>query len=308
MTDHVTIVMAVYDGADFLAAQLDSFAAQDHRDWDLVVSDDGSTDGSAAIIADFARTHPVRILAGPQAGGTMNFLSALVGIDGDPDFVAFSDQDDVWLPERLSQGIAALSGCPADQPALYGSATWIVGEDLGAPRLSGTFRRPPGFRNALVQSIAGGNTMLLNRAAWQVARDAAREAIEVGGPCMHDWWLYQLITGVGGTVLRDNRPTLLYRQHGNNIFGSNRGRKAIMARLAQVMRGDLAAWVDANIRALDASRHRLTPENRQLLTEFATLRRAGLPARVRGFGRLGLRRQGRVGQAMLWLAVILGKL
>ncbi|WP_328700481.1 glycosyltransferase [Alterinioella nitratireducens] len=308
MTEHVTIVMAVYDGAEFLAAQMESFAGQTHRDWDLVISDDGSTDDSDKVIAEFAATHPVRVMAGPRAGGTMNFLSALVGIEGEPDYVAFSDQDDVWLPERLAHGIAALASVPADRPALYGSATWIVEEDLTNPRRSPTFPHPPAFRNALVQSIAGGNTMLLNRPAWEMARDAAGEAMAVGGPYMHDWWLYQLISGAGGTVLRDNRPTLLYRQHGGNIFGTNRGRKAIKARLKQVWRGDLKAWVDANIRALDASRHRLTEENQRLLAAFVDMRRAGLLSRLRGFAGLGLWRQGRVGQAMLWLAVLLKKL
>jgi hypothetical protein len=197
---------------------------------------------------------------------------------------------------------------PAALPALYGARSWICDADLRNRIMSPRFHRPPGFRNALVQSIAGGNTMLLNRAGVDLARAAAREALAAGGPATHDWWLYQLIAGAGGQVIRDEVPTILYRQHDGNIFGTNRGFGALLRRLRQILRGDLARWVDANIAALSASAHRLTPENRAIMADFATLRGLGFVARLRGFARLDLYRQGRVGQAALWLALTMKKL
>lgn len=309
----VAILMGLYDGATHLQAQLDSFVAQDGVDWDLTVSDDGSTDAGPDILHRFAESQAasgrrVRLVDGPGMGVAMNFLSLLAAVPEGTDWVALSDQDDVWLPDRLHRGLVALAALPAELPALYGSATWIVDADLSARRRSPVLPLAPSFRNALVQSIAGGNTMLLNRGGVDLARAAAREALAEGGPETHDWWLYQLVSGAGGKVLRDERPTLLYRQHGRNLFGANRGIAASVARLRQVLSGELAEWVARNNRALLASAHRLTPENRAVLEGFSTLNTQDVVSRLRKFRALGIRRQGRAGQAALLLAVLLGRL
>ena len=83
---------------------------------------------------------------------------------------------------------------------------------------------------------------------------------------------------------------------------------ASAARLRQLMSGELAGWVARNNRALMASAHRLTPENRALLEDFAALRTQDVVSRLRSFRRLGIRRQGRAGQAALTLAALLGRL
>ena len=94
-------------------------------------------------------------------------------------WMAFSDQDDVWLPDRLARGVAALGGHSG--PALYCSRTWITDERLESRRLSAPRPRSLGFRNALVQNVASGNTILLNAAAADLVRDAAAEALAQGG-------------------------------------------------------------------------------------------------------------------------------
>lgn len=309
----VTILMGLYNGARFLPDQLASFTRQTLTGWDLVVGDDGSTDGSRDILTAFAETQAtedraVSVVAGPGQGVAVNFLTLLANLPESVEWVALSDQDDVWLPDRLQLGQSALSRGPVEEPALFGSATWVVNEDLSAPRHSPQFLRPPSFSNALVQSIAGGNTMLLNPVAARLARSAAQEALTAGGPVTHDWWLYQLIAGVGGRVIREERPTLLYRQHGENLFGANRGWRASALRMRQVVAGDLAGWVDQNTRALRASDHRLTPENRAALDRFAAMRTQNVVSRLRSFQALGLHRQGKASQAAIWVAAALGRL
>lgn len=310
----VAILLGLYDGAAHLGAQLDSFARQTSPEWDLIVSDDGSRDGGPGIVSGFARDQAgagrrVRLVDGPARGVAVNFLSLLAHVPDDADWVAFSDQDDVWLPDRLARGQRALAAVPRGQPALFGSATWIVDDTLRGHRLSPAFPHPPGFRNALVQSIAGGNTMLLNRAGADLARAAAAEALAAGSPPVtHDWWLYQLISGAGGVVIRSEEPTLLYRQHEGNLFGTNRGARAVWQRLRQVASGELAAWIACNAAALGASAHRLTPENRALLARFAALGTQDMVSRLRGLREMGVHRQGRAGQAALWLAALAGRL
>jgi glycosyltransferase involved in cell wall biosynthesis len=308
----VTILMALYNGAPHLQAQLDSFAAQDWADWDLLVSDDGSGDAGPEIVRAFAAAQPkraVRLISGPKQGFARNFLH-LIAEAGDGSAVAIADQDDVWLPAKLSRAMAVLADHAQDQPLLYCARTHIVAPDLTPLALSPRWPRPFGFANALVQNVAAGNTIVLNRAALHLAQEAGRRAAAAGAAdvAAHDWWLYQLVTGAGGLVVRDDAPVLLYRQHPQNEMGRNDTLSAWRARLAKVMSGTFADWNRRNIAALTAAGDLLTPEARHLLADFARLRQRGLFGRLAGLRRAGLYRQTRGAQAVLWLAAALGRI
>lgn len=312
-TGRVCILMGIHNGAADLPEQLQSLADQTWGNWDLVVSDDASRDDGPQIVRDFARAMAplgcrVSLVAGPGRGFTANFLSLVAQVPADAGWMAFCDQDDVWLPDRLARGIAALEALKTDGPALYCSRTWITDEQLGNRRLSALPRQPPGFSNALVQNIAAGNTILLNSAALAVARAAAPATARIEGIAAHDWWIYQVVTGAGGAVICDPEPTLLYRQHDNNLIGANDGWRAQLWRFGMLLKGRFVEWNTANIAALNIPAVQLTPQNRALLNRFAAMRAKRFWPRLREFARLGLYRQGRVGQATLWLAVLLNRL
>lgn len=304
---HVTILMALRNGAEHLPAQFASLLAQTHRDWSLVASDDGSTDGTETVLRDLASRHPGRVrrvLRGPGQGAGAHFLALLRGLGPDPGAVAFADQDDVWMPDRLACGLAALEGRPG--PAMACARSLVVDADLRGDRPTPLPQRACGFRNALVQNVAAGNTILLNPAAAALAVAAAAEAGEV---VLHDWWLYQLVTGAGGRVAFDGRPALLYRQHGGNVIGANAGWRARLRRLRLVLDGTYARWNAVNRAALAASAHRLTPEAQAVLGAFAALARTpGAVARLRALRSLGLYRQTAGATAALWLAAALGRI
>ena len=109
--DSIAILMGCRDGARFLPEQLASIAAQSHRNWRLVASDDGSSDATAASSRRSATRGrgAVEIRDGPRRGFAANYL----GLAGDPgiraDYYAFADQDDLWDADRLARGIARLS-------------------------------------------------------------------------------------------------------------------------------------------------------------------------------------------------------
>src|SRR5689334_21864250 len=209
----VAILLGTKDGAAFLGDQLRSFADQSHRNWFLVVSDDGSRDATREIITQFAATRPQRVVVrdGPQRGVTANFLSLAADPAIDAEFFGFSDQDDVWHADKLSRALTCLAAAPAGAPALYCGRTALMTEDGRRYGLSPLFRRPPSFANALVQSLGGANTMVFNRAAKRLV-----EAVGVPNVVLHDWWLYQLVSGAGGAVFYDPEPMLDYRQHPDN--------------------------------------------------------------------------------------------
>ncbi|MDQ2090273.1 glycosyltransferase [Marimonas arenosa] len=305
---HVLILMAVRNGADHLAEQLHSIATQFHGNWSIRASDDGSVDGSFDILMGFAEQgHPLTAVRGPCKGGAENFLSLVRAVpEGEQDgFLAFCDQDDVWMPQRLSHGINALERVPADRPALFCSGTLITDNDLGNPRPSRPRPKPPGFRNALVQNIASGNTILLNPAATRLVCQASHEVREL---VVHDWWLYQIVSGAGGETIHDDTPLIYYRQHAENQIGANDTPRAQLKRIMMLLNGLFRDWNEINIAALEASRHRLSPENRQVLDDFIQLRQGALPTRISRFLKLGLYRQSLPGTLALWLSVLLHRL
>jgi len=304
----IAILLATFNGAPNLREQLDSYAAQTQPAARLIVSDDGSRDETLAILADFAARHPelpLTLINGPHQGAAHNFLQLLRAVPPEIDMVAISDQDDVWLPEKLAHGAQALAAEDPGLPTLFGGRSWVCDAQLGKRSLSSLPLRAPGFCHALVQNIAGGNTMMLNRAALDVLRPAS---IEPRRLVAHDWWIYQIITGIGGRVLFDPVPLLLYRQHGGNLIGANHGLAAKYRRLKLLLNGRFRHWNSVNIKALNASAHRLTPQNRQILANFEQLRHGGMIQRLRLLKRIGLYRQGLQGSLSLWLAAVLGKI
>ena len=96
-----------------------------------------------------------------------------------------------------------------DVPALFCSRTRIITAEGEPAGFSPLFSKKPSFRNAIVQSIAGGNTMVMNRAARDIMLEASRRT----GFVSHDWWCYLILTGVGGIVHYSPTAKIGYRQH-----------------------------------------------------------------------------------------------
>lgn len=310
----VTVLLGQMNGARFLEAQLASIAAQTRCPVRLIVSDDGSADHGPMLVRAFATRHPevaVTVIDGPGRGFAQNFLHLIRAAGPEatpgpvPAYVALCDQDDYWLPGRLARAVRQLEAVPEGVPALYGGRTMVCEADLTPRRPSALHARAPSFRNSLVQSIAGGNTMVLNRAAVELARAASFEARTI---VSHDWWLYQIVSGAGGRVIYDPRPTVLYRQHDANLVGANNSIRGSAIRLAALMAGRFSRWNRINIAALRASAHRFTPENRATLEDFAALREAPLVSRLRLLARTGLYRQTWRGDIALWLATLLKRI
>lgn len=304
---HITILMPVYNGAPFLADQIQSIVDQTHTAWTLHASDDGSADNSLDTLQSWAdKLRNMRVYQGPKRGQMANIVSLLKHAAPELDqggWLAFADQDDLWLPHRLSRGVDHLRG--QEGPALYCARTLVADQNLTNPRPSKTHSRPPSFQNALVQNIASGNTILLNASAVHLIRQAADHTDTVFAP---DWWIYQMITGAGGTVIFDPEPALIYRQHGRNQFGENRSAAAGGKRIRQILNGQFKTWVTGNITALLRSDHVMTDANRACLHEFARLKDRNPVSRMKALRQLGIHRQSRAGTVAIFLAALLGRL
>ena len=306
-TEQVAILLTTFNGAPFLSEQLDSLIAQTHQFWTIYASDDGSSDATLEILSTYQeRLGPDRlvILEGPRQGFAANFLSLLRRKEIKEPYFAFCDQDDRWAPERLARGIQWMRTVPAEQPALFCSRTELIdtqGQSIG---LSPLFARPPSFKNALVQSIAGGNTMLLNEAARQLlaATQASSRIVS------HDWWAYILVSGCEGAVHYDPFPGLGYRQHAGNLMGSNASYRDRLVRLKKLFAGTFNEWNDANLEALTPLLDKLSPRNRMTLDLFTEGRKATLLKRLRLIYRSGAHRQTLQGNLGLVLATLFRRL
>lgn len=303
----VTLLMGVRNGTEFLPDQLDSIAGQTWPNWRLVVSDDQSTDHSTDIVQCFGAEHPGRVMLrrGPGRGFSANFMQMIRDLPDDAGHVAFADQDDIWMPDKLARGIRTLRDSE-DKPMLYAARSWYWRAESDARHASPRIEQPCVFRNALIENVASGNTIMLNPAATRLARTAARRTSAVFA---HDWWLYLLITGAGGTVHFDNgAPCLLYRQHAGNAIGAGQGFVRQVTRKTQVLRGAFSERMKSNIAALEESRDFLTTDACETLDRFAHARAASLLPRLAGLRRVAPYRQSLLGTIGFWGAAGLGRI
>lgn len=299
--------MATYNGEAFLEQQIASLSCQSHSALDLWLSDDGSNDATRRIIERTARDWKkgkVQILNGPQRGFAENFRSLIINPKITADFFAFCDQDDVWDADKLTVALDWLSTQPEDTPALFCSRTRIVAADGSFVGLSPLFRKRPAFGNAIVQSVGGGNTMVMNKAARAVLLNACTRT----GFVSHDWWCYIIITGVGGIVRYSNEPKIGYRQHSDNTIGENNTWRARMQRVRMLLEGRFARWNELNLAGLAACEDMLTPEARETTRLFSEARTGHVGKRLSALIRSGVYRQTALGQMGLYLACTLNKL
>lgn len=303
---HICICMATYNGAVFIEKQLKSILDQSHSNWSLIISDDGSTDNTANLVDAFIANNPERNITkrvGPKSGYAHNFLSMLCSSDANGEYFAFADQDDIWLETHLETALEGLAHTSPNTPALYGSRTTIIDQNDVEIGYSKLFTQAPSFQNALVQNIAGGNTMLLNKAARDLVMSQGWDVDIVS----HDWWVYILVTGSGGNVVYNKTPSIFYRNHQDNVIGSNRSPRAYIDRLMAVMQNRYADWNVKNLNALQKAKPHLTPDNQDLLVGMIEWRKLSGIKSVIGIRRLGLHRQSRLETLFLIVAGIFNK-
>ncbi|WP_158809130.1 glycosyltransferase [Beijerinckia sp. L45] len=220
----VSVALATFNGAKFLAEQLESLRTQTLMPLELVIGDDRSDDETADIIANFAKTvpFPVRFTVNDERlhfGG--NFLATASRCRGR--YIAFCDQDDIWLPDKLRQSVDAMRAADA---IICGHDAWLIdGERTRVGRLA--HMRKGGVFTPLTLAPWGvffGFSTTIRRELLEILADSKRgpDNIDPRRLLSHDRWVYFLGTTFGRTVYL-KEPLVLYRQHGGNTFGAGKG-------------------------------------------------------------------------------------
>ncbi|TCL07370.1 glycosyltransferase family 2 protein [Sodalis ligni] len=300
----VAILLGSKNGAAYLQEQLNSFCNQTHHSWQLWVSDDGSSDSTIAQIKDFIGRTNIEgcLFNGPQTGLCDNFMSLISNTAISANYYAFADQDDIWLNDKLSRAVQWLNQIDQNIPALYCSRTRLIDSAGRTIGYSPLYKKEPSFGNALLQNIASGNTMVFN----QRARELMLKIAPVK-PVIHDWTLYQLVTGCGGKVKYDPEPTVLYRQHGENIIGNSMGLQRRMHNFLYAHGGRMAGWNDINCSVLSRLREHLTPAAKDSLASFCAIRDNKLSNRLKLMRQSGVYHQQFLGSITTLTYVLLNK-
>ncbi|GEM_PF-1827735 len=233
----IDVALATYNGGPYIDEMLDSIAAQNHANLRVIISDDGSTDQTMAVVSAKAQTMPISVINGPGRKGVLrNFETALAASDAP--YVALCDQDDFWMSEKLSTLLARLQALEATHgaqtPLLVFSDIEVVDSQLQTIKASmydGSIKTKSArvFEDFFFSSHVPGCAMMFNRALLDIALPFPQVEI-------HDWWLIQVATLFGHVECVD-RPLIKYRQHGNNAIGlGNPGKSSWSGRLQKLTR------------------------------------------------------------------------
>lgn len=210
----VCVMMSTYNGERYLPDQLDSILAQkgDFR-LTILIRDDGSTDGTQDILVRYAEQYPcIRWYTGKNLGSTLSFMDLVHRVQKF-DFYAFSDQDDVWKPEKIDAAMHQLQS--HSEPTLYSGMKEIVDKEL-KPLGQKDTPQPSGLLNAfLLNNSASGCTMVYNHAFQEQLCKIAFDWKDG----YHDSLAYKLAESCGTNIF-DLTPYIFYRQHGSNAVGA----------------------------------------------------------------------------------------
>lgn len=212
----IQIFLSTYNGEKYLREQLDSFVALDGfaERIKVLIRDDGSKDGTWEILEEYREKYGFQIIRGENVGLNASMHELVMHSDPECKYFAFSDQDDVWLPEKVMRGVEKLLPYEnSEKPALYAASSTLVDVELNELGHTMIPKRAPGFYNAMVQNVCVGHTQVCNRKTVELLKKGHSPDVMV-----MDYWVYTLV-GATGDIVYDPVYTTLYRQHGNNVIG-----------------------------------------------------------------------------------------
>jgi len=263
MTSDCAIILCTKNGENFLTEQLKSLEEQ-CQNFDLYINDDGSSDKTEEIIKNFQKKTKIKIIYTKKNydSATKNFLKTLKSIKNKYDYYFFCDQDDIWDKKKIEISKIKLDSFQQDIPSLFCSSTEIINSKSKIIDSSKIFKRKPCFSNALVQSIAGGNTMSFNHET-KLLLD---KIVSIDSVVSHDWITYILVTAHGGKVSYSSIPLVKYRKHENNLIGPNKSLNEIFFRIYLLSKGQMRDWTKKNLRVLNE--FGLTRNSEKILNRF----------------------------------------
>ena len=224
---NIIIVMSTFNGSAYIDEQIQSIRNQTIDSWQLIIRDDASTDGTAGIIQDFMHSDKRISIIEDSLGnlGPAKSFNVLANqaASRNADYLMFSDQDDYWEPWKIQRTLEIMqrteSHHPGGTPVLVHTDLEVV--DSGLSLISTSYLSHQNMHDAgkralhvlLSQNYITGCTIMANRPLISIAQPIPENII------MHDWW-YGLCAATTGVIAFDETPSIRYRQHTANVYGS----------------------------------------------------------------------------------------
>ncbi|MBD5454881.1 MAG: glycosyltransferase family 2 protein [Lachnospiraceae bacterium] len=212
--DHVSILLSTYNGEKYIREQIQSLLQQEGVCMNILVRDDGSTDGTKQILQEYKDKGKLDWYGGENLKTAYSFLDLLQRAP-ESEYYAFCDQDDFWMKDKLKTAVEHLSGYPQEKPALYYGRAKLADKDLhimGDSRTSSD--RMLDLKSAVINSNAVGCTMVFNKALLDILKEKCPSYI-----AMHDAWVHKVCIVMKGNIFWDEDVPILYRQHQDNLIG-----------------------------------------------------------------------------------------
>lgn len=218
--EKVAVLISTYNGEKYIRDQINSILNQNDVDIYIFIRDDGSLDNTPEILSEYEKKYSniyfINSNDRKNIGIKNSYLVLLkyaLQFNVYIPFYAFSDQDDVWLPEKIEDAVKMLNLAEDDKPALYFSNKIFVDESLNI-----LFEEKQNFRDdffaLFYNSGASGCTMVFNRYLAELSIRFVPQYTD-----LHDQWIFRIAHCVGAEFCFGNQSYILYRQHGNNVCG-----------------------------------------------------------------------------------------
>jgi rhamnosyltransferase len=233
----IAVVLAAYNGSAWIQEQVASIFAQEGVDATLFVSVDVSSDGTESIVDSLASANR-RIVVLPHGerfgGAAPNFYRLIKEVDFSCfDFIALTDQDDIWQPEKLSRAVKVIQSNNVDTYSSNVIAFWSNGKQKLIDK-----SQPKREFDYMFESAGPGCTFVMTKklalALQQFLRENQEQCSQVS---LHDWLIYAFARSRGYKWFIDPESHMLYRQHASNVVGANLGIKAKLARWKKLREG-----------------------------------------------------------------------
>lgn len=254
MKENIAILLATYNSEPFIREQIDSLLNQTYQDWVLYIRDDCSTDSTPVILKDYEDKYPDKIIVldnqNKSLKAYLNFIDLLKRVD--LKYYMFCDHDDVWLPKKIELSIKRMQEIEklnSGKPIIVHTDMKVVDQNLNVIcnsfwKYSNLLPDCSCFEDIVLCNSANGCTMLFNSKVRDVA------LLNVDNATMHDILLNQSVTACNGIISAIHEPTVLYRQHFDNVVGATRRNMSFYLKKLRfplkIIRDNIECWKMAN--------------------------------------------------------------
>jgi glycosyltransferase involved in cell wall biosynthesis len=259
----VKILMSTYNGTKYIEQQLESIFDQTYKNIEILIRDDGSTDGTVELLMEYEKNGQIELVTGENLG-IWKSVFWLAANTGDADYYSFADQDDIWMSDKIERAVNALDKMEQEKPTLYICNFDFCDEEMNFSSHRNRLGIELTFINALVNFIAYGFTCVINEKMRHLFLQMPMDV-----QFYHDYLFLILATAFGSVTYEDDYVGAKYRRHGKNVSVTNENAlKLLMWRIKNFLLNDEFKYKEKWGMFSEIYTEKLDDRNREILKWF----------------------------------------